>query len=75
MGTTLFRVATNRLPVRLTHDINYFNELYKGIPIGVYTNMVYNMIRGIDVKLNIDYLENRREFDKRFPKILSIQDI
>lgn len=71
----MFRVATKRLPVRLTYDIKYFNALYKGIPIGGYTNMVYNMIKGIDVKLNIDYLENRREFDKKFPKGLSIQDI
>ena len=48
-----------RLPVRLTFDNNYFNALYQGIPIGGYTKLVENLLRGIEVRLNCDYLENR----------------
>ncbi|MBQ7637197.1 MAG: UDP-galactopyranose mutase [Lachnospiraceae bacterium] len=50
-----------RLPVRLTFDNNYFNALYQGIPIGGYTKMIENMLEGIEVRLNTDYLKNREE--------------
>ncbi|MBE6876495.1 MAG: UDP-galactopyranose mutase [Ruminococcus sp.] len=53
-----------RLPVRLTFDNNYFNALYQGIPVGGYTKMVENMLSGIEVRLNTDYLENKSEFDQ-----------
>lgn len=52
-----------RLPVRLTFDNNYFNALYQGIPIGGYTQMVANMLDGIEVRLNTDYLEHKAELD------------
>lgn len=48
-----------RLPVRLTFDNNYFNALYQGIPIGGYTKMVENLLDGIEVRLNTDYLSTR----------------
>lgn len=48
-----------RLPVRLTFDNNYFNALYQGIPIGGYTNLVKNLLDGIEVQLNTDYLKNK----------------
>ena len=50
-----------RLPVRFTFDNNYFNALYQGIPVGGYTKMVANMLDGIEVELNTDYLANRKE--------------
>ncbi len=52
-----------RLPVRLTFDNNYFNALYQGIPVGGYTKMVANLLDGIEVKLGVDYLENKAEYD------------
>lgn len=52
-----------RLPVRLTFDNNYFNALFQGIPVGGYTRMVENMLEGIEVRLGIDYLENKEELD------------
>ena len=52
-----------RLPVRLTFDNNYFNALYQGIPIGGYTKLVENLLDGIEVKLNTDYLENKHSLD------------
>lgn len=59
-----------RLPVRFTFDNNYFNALYQGIPIGGYTAMVEKMLEGIDVRLNVDYLENRQELDALANKVV-----
>ena len=52
-----------RLPVRFTFDNNYFNALYQGIPIGGYTRLVQNMIEGIEVRLQEDYLEDREHWN------------
>ena len=52
-----------RLPVRFTYDNNYFNALYQGIPMGGYTKMVENILKGIEVRLNVDYLERKDELD------------
>ena len=59
-----------RLPVRLTFDNNYFNALYQGIPVGGYTKLVANMLDGIEVRLGVDYLENKSEFDAMADKIV-----
>ena len=59
-----------RLPVRLTFDNNYFNALYQGIPMGGYTKMVANMLEGIEVRLNVDYLQNKVELDKLADKVV-----
>ena len=59
-----------RLPVRLTFDNNYFNALYQGIPIGGYTKMIANLLDGIEVRLNTDYLENKAELDALADKIV-----
>lgn len=67
--TELPAFIIKRLPVRLTFDNNYFNALYQGIPVGGYTNMVANMLKGIAVKLNCDYLENKEELDKLADKV------
>ena len=50
-----------RLPVRFTFDNNYFNALYQGIPTGGYTAMVERLLEGIEVRLGVDYLENKEE--------------
>ena len=52
-----------RLPVRLTFDNNYFNALYQGIPVGGYTKMVGNMLRGVEVKLGVDYLVDKEKWN------------
>ena len=60
----------NRLPVRLTYDNNYFNDRYQGIPIGGYTKMVEEMLKGIEVILNEDYLEKRDYYNQLAEKIV-----
>ena len=59
-----------RLPVRLTFDNNYFNALYQGLPIGGYTKMVANLLEGIEVRLNTDYLEHKDELDALAQKVV-----
>lgn len=59
-----------RLPVRYTFDNNYFNALYQGIPVGGYTKLVENMLKGIEVRLSVDYLKEKEELDKLADKIV-----
>lgn len=59
-----------RLPVRLTYDNNYFNDLYQGIPIGGYTKMVENMLEGIEVKLNTNFFDDIDKYKAMAKKIV-----
>lgn len=68
--TELPSFIIKRLPVRFTFDNNYFNDRYQGIPIGGYTKLIENMLSGIEVRLNCDYLKNKEELDKIARKII-----
>ena len=68
--TELPSFIIKRLPVRLTFDNNYFNALYQGIPIGGYTRLVANMLDGIEVRLNTDYLADKATFDAMADKVV-----
>ena len=68
--TELPSFIIKRLPVRLTFDNNYFNALYQGIPMGGYTKMIENMLQGIEVRLGVDYLENKAEYDALAEKVV-----
>ena len=68
--TELPSFIIKRLPVRFTYDNNYFNDLYQGIPIGGYTQIIKKMLDGCDVKLNCDFFENKEELDGMADKIL-----
>ena len=59
-----------RLPVRLTFDNNYFNALYQGIPVGGYTKMIENLLDGIEVRLNVDYLKEKELLNTLANKIV-----
>ena len=69
-ATDLPPFIIKRLPVRLTFDNNYFNALYQGIPVGSYTKMIANLLDGIEVRLNTDYLENKAELDALADKVV-----
>lgn len=60
----------NRLPLRLTFDNNYFNALHQGIPVGGYTQMVENILDGIEVRLGEDYLDKKEYWDGMAKKIV-----
>lgn len=59
-----------RLPVRFTFDNNYFNDLYQGIPIGGYTQIIEKMLKNIDLKLNCDFFEHKDELQNIAKKIV-----
>jgi len=58
------------LPVRFIYDNNYFNDRYQGIPIGGYTQIVTKMLEGIDIKLNLDFFDNRESLENIANKII-----
>ena len=68
--TELPAFIIKRLPVRLTFDNNYFNALYQGIPEGGYTKLVANLLEGIEVRLDTDYLAHKAELDALAEKVV-----
>lgn len=59
-----------RLPVRLTFDNNYFNDLYQGIPIGGYNKLTDRLLEGSELLLDTDFFENREEWMAKADKIV-----
>ncbi|MBN2980649.1 UDP-galactopyranose mutase [Cohnella algarum] len=53
-----------RLPVRFRYDNNYFNDRYQGIPIGGYNVIIEKLLKGIDVRLNVDFFKDKNELVK-----------
>lgn len=61
--TELPAFIIRRLPVRLTFDNNYFNDIYQGIPIGGYNKLIDALLDGVEVRTDTDYFEHREEFE------------
>lgn len=59
-----------RLPVRFNWDSNYFNDKFTGMPIGGYTQIFEKLLENVDVKLNLDYFENKDHLDSISDKII-----
>ncbi len=59
-----------RLPVRFTYDTNYFNDPYQGIPIGGYTQIFDQLLAGIEVQLETDYLADKSAWDAKARHII-----
>ena len=59
-----------RLPFRFMYDNNYFNDPYQGIPIGGYNCLINALLKGIDVRIGVDYIEHRQELDALAEKVL-----
>lgn len=53
--TELPAFIIRRLPVRLTFDNNYFNDLYQGIPVGGYNRLFDRLLENSDVKTNMTF--------------------
>ena len=68
--TELPSFIIKRLPLRFVFDNNYFNSAYQGIPIGGYNKLIEGLLKGIETKLNTDYLENREYWNLTSKKIL-----
>jgi len=59
-----------RLPVRLTFDNNYFNDLYQGIPIGGYNKLTEALLQGVETRTDVDFFANRAHWMEVADKIV-----
>lgn len=60
---TLPAFIIRRLPVRMTYDNNYFNDLYQGIPIGGYNKLIDGLLKNIEVQLSTDFFSDRQHWE------------
>lgn len=73
--TELPAFIIKRLPVRFVFDNNYFNDTYQGIPKGGYTVLIEKMIEGCEVKLGVDYLAQKEDFDALADRVIYTGEI
>jgi len=66
-ATELPSFIIQRVPLRFTFDNGYYNDVYQGIPVGGYTKLFENMLKGIEVRLNTNYT---KELDSLADKII-----
>lgn len=59
-----------RLPVRYTFDNNYFADKWQGIPVNGYNSLVDGLLKGIETRLNTDFLLNRSHFKSLAGKVV-----
>jgi len=59
-----------RLPVRQSYHDAYFNDRYQGIPLDGYTPIFERMLEGVDVELNVDFFNDRAEWEKKAQKVV-----
>ncbi len=59
-----------RLPVRFTFNNNYFNDRYQGIPMDGYNVIIDNLLKGIETKVNVDYLKEKEMYDSMANKVI-----
>ena len=69
-ATELPKEIIKRLPIRFTYDNNYFNDKYQGIPIGGYTKIFEKLLKNIEVKLDVDYLKEKKYWNSLANKII-----
>jgi UDP-galactopyranose mutase len=59
-----------RLPLRFVYDNNYFDDRYQGLPKGGYSVFIESLLKGCDVRTNIDFLADRSGFDSAAERII-----
>lgn len=68
--TELPAFIIRRLPVRLTFDNNYFNDLYQGIPIGGYNRLTDALLEDSDVLTSTDFFADRAHWEQVADRIV-----
>jgi UDP-galactopyranose mutase len=59
-----------RIPIRTNFNDSYFFDKYQGIPKGGYTKIFENLLKDVEVRNNINYLDNREFYDSLSDKII-----
>lgn len=68
--TELPAFIIRRLPVRLTFDNNYFNDLYQGIPEGGYNRLIEGLLKNVDVRVNTDFSDIKDNWQEIADKLV-----
>lgn len=69
-ATELPAFIIKRLPVRFNYDNNYFNDKYQGIPIGGYNKIIEGLLKGIEVRLDTDFFDQKSELEALAEKVV-----
>lgn len=64
-----------RLPIREVQDDSYYRHKYQGVPLGGYTPMFERLLDGIEVRLGVDYFENRDFWNPKARKVVFTGEI
>jgi len=73
--TALPAFIIRRLPVRMVYDNNYFNDHYQGIPEGGYNILFNQLLQHADLRLGIDYCDNRSYWNEQAHTIVYTGEI
>ena len=69
-ATDLPAFIIKRLPLRFTFDNNYFNDIYQGIPIGGYNVLIEKMLENADVRLGVNFFDDKKQVESVAENIL-----
>ena len=64
-----------RLPIRMAFDNNYFNDSYQGIPIGGYNLLIDGLLKDCDIRLGVDYLDDRDYWNEQAETVVYTGEI
>ncbi len=60
----------SRIPIRNNENEYYFEDEFQGIPTGGYNLLIEQLLKGVETKLNIDFLENRLFWEQQAQHIV-----
>ncbi len=59
-----------RIPIRSNFNDFYFDDSYQGIPMGGYTPLIEKMLKGIEVRVGVDYLKCKDSFSNTYKNLV-----
>lgn len=59
-----------RLPVSFSTENRYFKDRYQGIPVGGYNKLIDGLLAGVEVKLSVDFFQDREFWTSRARKLV-----
>ncbi|MBE6127610.1 MAG: UDP-galactopyranose mutase [Erysipelotrichaceae bacterium] len=62
-ATELPASIIKRLPLRFEYNNNYFNDIFQGEVRGGFSRFIENLLEGIEVRLGVDYLQDKDKYD------------
>ena len=69
-ATDLPPFIIKRIPLRFTYNNNYFNDVYQGIPIEGYNVLISKLLQKTDVRLNINFFDDKKSLVSMADKII-----